>query len=419
MECVGLSEELEIVRRVVERNYVVLAVTSADTRTGCWSDDLDVPRLRFALQEFIRAGDEAGLSYNKNQCPTVYAIGASSGGYMAARMLLLQPEQHHQHSHQQQQQQQQKQDHDQQQQQQKQLHSGQVDDVPVSVDAALVMVMGLAGPLVQKLESVLLLSSSSSSLLSSSTPGLLLSPRTTKRLYFAPMTRDVRTSKLVRENVRRFIAASTHGTTTASAAVYAPTTTSASASSADSNNIVTTSVVLDSGAAVALDETSCRPLPVTVEYLWHRVVGMTKEAAHVIVEALVGAGHMDATTGLLILDPTRSDWRDVLLARTEPMPQSLQELLLQQQQQQQQEQQQDVPHHEGNSRLLGEEQQQQQQPGHSQVQHQPVLLWRTFDLTPGRSPLAKALHRAWAYHEYCSEAVDRALDFFELPSSGG
>ena len=41
------------------------------------------------------------------------------------------------------------------------------------------------------------------------------------------------------------------------------------------------------------------------------------------------------------------------------------------------------------------------------------VLWETFDLTPTISPLAKALHRAWAMHEYCSESVEHALDFFE------
>ena len=34
-------------------------------------------------------------------------------------------------------------------------------------------------------------------------------------------------------------------------------------------------------------------------------------------------------------------------------------------------------------------------------------------LGPGVSPLAKALHRAWAFHEYCSGVIDPALDFFE------
>ena len=42
-----------------------------------------------------------------------------------------------------------------------------------------------------------------------------------------------------------------------------------------------------------------------------------------------------------------------------------------------------------------------------------MVLWETFDLTPGISPLAKALHRAWAMHEYCSETVNHSLNFFE------
>jgi hypothetical protein len=41
------------------------------------------------------------------------------------------------------------------------------------------------------------------------------------------------------------------------------------------------------------------------------------------------------------------------------------------------------------------------------------MLWNAFDLTTGVSPLAKALHRAWAYHEHCSEAVHPAIALFE------
>mmetsp|Transcript_9638 Transcript_9638/g.19947 ORF Transcript_9638/g.19947 Transcript_9638/m.19947 type:complete len:127 (+) Transcript_9638:3-383(+) len=108
---------------------------------------------------------------------------------------------------------------------------------------------------------------------------------------------------------------------------------------------------------------------------------MTKDAANIIVTLLLDHNHLDPNTLKLIVDPTRSKWRDFFLKNDKlPKPASLQ---LSQ----------------GNK-----------------IIHDPnnnMMLWDTFDLTPGISPLAKALHRAWAMHEYCSEIVELALDFFE------
>ncbi|CAB9500781.1 expressed unknown protein [Seminavis robusta] len=107
-----------------------------------------------------------------------------------------------------------------------------------------------------------------------------------------------------------------------------------------------------------LDTDTCTPFPVTAVYLHQRVPHMTLIMAQQIVTELQTSGHMDATTGMLLKDPTKSDWRDILKATC----------------------------------------------GGECLHNQP--------LGPGVSPLAKALHRAWAFHEYCSEATLKALDFF-------
>ena len=86
---------------------------------------------------------------------------------------------------------------------------------------------------------------------------------------------------------------------------------------------------------------------------------MTAEASEVLVSTLERAGHVDPSSGMLRVDPTRSSWRSVLSPKN-------------------------------STHWLDE-----------------------FALEPGKSPLAKALHRAWAFHEYCSEAIVPALRFFE------
>mmetsp|Transcript_15956 Transcript_15956/g.31772 ORF Transcript_15956/g.31772 Transcript_15956/m.31772 type:complete len:385 (+) Transcript_15956:67-1221(+) len=110
---------------------------------------------------------------------------------------------------------------------------------------------------------------------------------------------------------------------------------------------------------LVLDTTTCVPFAVTVEFLNERVPLMRKDAAELIVKSLIKAGHLDAASRNLLKDPTRSNWRDVL----------------------------------------------RDECGDACLQRQP--------LEKGHSPLAKALHRAWAFHEYCSEVILIALDFFE------
>jgi len=114
---------------------------------------------------------------------------------------------------------------------------------------------------------------------------------------------------------------------------------------------------------VILDGTTCGSIPVTTTYLIQRVPGMTAKASEELISELERAGHIDPSSDMLRVDPTRSDWRSIVSPTN-------------------------------STHWLGE-----------------------FDLKPGYSPLAKALHRAWAFHEYCSEAVIPALRFFEKRSS--
>lgn len=86
---------------------------------------------------------------------------------------------------------------------------------------------------------------------------------------------------------------------------------------------------------------------------------MKRSMADSIVKALLEAGHLDHVNLYFAKDPTQSNWRDIL----------------------------------------------QSACGSVCLEHQ--------SLAPGQSPLAKALHRAWAFHEYCSEVVLTALEYFE------
>ena len=115
---------------------------------------------------------------------------------------------------------------------------------------------------------------------------------------------------------------------------------------------------------IILDKTSCLPKPVTDEYLLSRVPNLLTSDAVQIVELLKAKKHLD-NDFQFIQNPTISAWRNVLLS-----------------------------FHKGDS-----------------LDHH--ILWGKYDLSPGRSSLAKALHRAWALHEYCSETIPLALAFFE------
>jgi hypothetical protein len=238
-------------------------------------------------------------------------MGASSGGYMAAKLLAEQ-----------------------------------------IVSAALVMVMGIPKKVLDQMLQFNTIKDDKNG------PSSI----DTKSLYLAPMVKDVGTAKRVRENYKFLI----------------DHLQQQQQSNQSENHL---------RMQVTLDETSCQPLPLTVDYLWNRVPGMTKEAAQIIIDTLIDGQHIDSISKFLIIDPTQSKWRDLFLNANKNS---------------------EIP-----NSLLQQRQQQQQQQHYASKSDSKMLLWETFDLTPGISPLAKALHRAWAFHEYCSEAVNLAMDLFE------
>jgi hypothetical protein len=239
-DCVGLSEELRIVRLVLREGYTPVAISCLDRKSGCWSN-ADIPRVKQVLNQELFSG-------HKN----VYAMGASSGGAFVAELVAQE-----------------------------------------LVQAGLVMVMGLGPRVVNKLQAV------------------------QKPIYLAPMPRDEGTTRRASQNYHTL-----------------------------KNHAI-------------LDTTSCKSLPVTTRYLMQRVPDMTKEAADRLIVKLQQANHIDPNTNMLMVDPTRSNWRDLVSPNN-------------------------ATHYAGK-----------------------------LALKPGYSPLAKALHRAWAFHEYCCEVVIPALRFFE------
>ena len=258
INCVGLSEELRIVRLVIEEGYTPIAISSINRVRGCWSMKQDMPRIESVLkywrEEEIQQYDHV---VNNNN---IFAIGASSGGAFAAELLTR--------------------------------------DV---VQGALVMVMSLSNNVMQKMKR----------------------KQTQKPIYLAPMPRDANTMQHVIQNYK------------------------------ECDSIMKEYIVLD--------KSSCASLPVTIEYLIQRVPGMTVQMGNELIQQLKQATHIDTISNMLIVDPTKSKWRDIITSTTKNKTHWM-----------------DI-----------------------------------FDLTPGYSPLAKALHRAWAFHEYCSEVVVPALRFFE------
>jgi len=115
---------------------------------------------------------------------------------------------------------------------------------------------------------------------------------------------------------------------------------------------------------IVLDDKSCDSLPVTTSYLIERVPKMTEGIANELIRQLKKANHID-NKQMLAVDPTKSNWRGIISPN--------------------------------NSTHFADQ----------------------FVLKPGFSPLAKALHRAWAFHEYCSEVVETALTMFERNSNNG
>ena len=129
--------------------------------------------------------------------------------------------------------------------------------------------------------------------------------------------------------------------------------------------------VMNGQGPVVLDRETCQSRPVDPSYLNERVPGLTMSQAQAIVDALTEAGHIDAITGLLVKDPTSTtalganNWKVAL---------------------------------------------------QSSCADEGCLENQSLEI--GASPLAKALNRAWAFHEYCSEVTLKALGFFEKELGG-
>ena len=112
----------------------------------------------------------------------------------------------------------------------------------------------------------------------------------------------------------------------------------------------------------------CAPRPVDEAYLGGRL-GLPPASLTPVVAALRAAGHLD-DRGFLLKDPTRSPWRDVL-AEADASGRS-----------------------DAATACLGGD--------------GPCL-----PLRAGRSSLAKALHVAWAFHEYCSDVLAAQIFWFD------
>ena len=291
--CIGLAEELNIARILLQQQTLaVIAVTSQDRKRGCWSKS-DMPHIQHALQHIIRKIQEQQPPKGGSRGFPILAFGASSGGRFAAQLAVRQ-----------------------------------------IVDAAMVGVMSLGQELVQKWIDM----------------GLDDNHRQKKKrppIYLAPMPRDKRTTTGSMEDYERMILARTTD--------------------------VVPRAIHDS--PVRLDTTTCVPMPVTATYLNQRVPHMSFAMAEMVVDALTSSSHIDAASGMLTKDPTQSNWRDILQEQC------------------------------GGSRnkniIIQDNGCLEQQP-----------------LGPGVSPLAKALHRCWAFHEYCSEVTLKALAFFQEELGG-
>jgi len=80
--CIGLSEELCIVRLVIQYGYMPIAVSSINRVNGCWSNK-DIPRIQYVLNYWSEH-----MHRDEHHGQVIYAIGASSGGSFASQLLV-------------------------------------------------------------------------------------------------------------------------------------------------------------------------------------------------------------------------------------------------------------------------------------------------------------------------------------------
>ncbi len=76
--CLGLPEEMRIRRAGLQHGLIVVAVTSADRRSGCWDAKLNAGESGDGTAVAAILGEVAGREGVTGM--PVYALGASSGG---------------------------------------------------------------------------------------------------------------------------------------------------------------------------------------------------------------------------------------------------------------------------------------------------------------------------------------------------
>jgi hypothetical protein len=72
-DCVGLAEEVLIVKKALQVGFIVVAISSFDTQSGCW--DYQAHNVEFVSSSLINIRQ----TYNVTHFP-IFALGTSSGG---------------------------------------------------------------------------------------------------------------------------------------------------------------------------------------------------------------------------------------------------------------------------------------------------------------------------------------------------
>ena len=356
-QCIGLSEEIRISKILLRNGWNVIAISSNNRKTGCWNDN-ELQRVQQTIIEFKQ-------------------------NIIQYRRLEQQQQQH----------------------QQSQQQSIPVNPNPktsiIAVGASsgghFVSLMAAAAstagfrilPTFHLVGCIIMVSRIGPKIVEryinnyidklekqqnqNQRPQHLLMPK----LYLAPMPKDKVTTNLARQDYETIIKG------ISSAAGGGGTSSSSSTSTTTDNSII------------KFDNYTCIPLNISVTYLNERVPYMTKQMSKQIINLLIKAKHIIPTVATVdgsvstsdidkyddegldvdnhrnytfIKDPTRSNWREILQESCGTGNGSIEE-------------------------------------------HDGGCLFKQV-LTQGKSPLAKALNRAWGYHEYCSEVIELGLQFF-------
>jgi len=81
--CIGLSEELRIVRLVLQYGYMPIAISSINRVNGCWSNK-DIPRIETVLSYWTERNE-----HQKVKHPVIYAIGHQAVDHKHHNYLLV------------------------------------------------------------------------------------------------------------------------------------------------------------------------------------------------------------------------------------------------------------------------------------------------------------------------------------------